>query len=283
MRGAHASFAGLVSERHRASAVCEAEEKLLLVRLRDPVSGEEALYPPGGAIEEGEAPSETARREVLEETGVAVVVDPNVVLVERYPFTWAGTAYDVTTHYFYATTASGQADALSRVSDADYNLGAVWLPVIEALDALAVHPAIASAVARVLQRKHLPEWLADPRLGGGASMLLAIHDQFRRATDFIETLDDPDAIRRAFAPLGQVLHHHHHTEEVILFPRLAGSERLEAEHVTLTQAIDAVRKEPSKETFARFATVLRDHLVREELEVVPFLLAHGEGFFAEHG
>jgi len=42
--------------------------------------------------------------------------------------------------------------ALPKVVDADYNLGAVWLPTREALDALAVHPAIASAVTRLLER-----------------------------------------------------------------------------------------------------------------------------------
>jgi hypothetical protein len=47
-------------KRLRASALCVAEGQLLLVRLRDPVTGEEALYPPGGAIEAGAEP-EAAR------------------------------------------------------------------------------------------------------------------------------------------------------------------------------------------------------------------------------
>jgi 8-oxo-dGTP pyrophosphatase MutT (NUDIX family) len=146
-----------MKSRLRASAVCEAEGQLLLVRLRDPVSGVEALYPPGGGVEPNEAPEETARRETLEETGVHVRVDPALVLVDRYPFTWAGVEYDVTTHYFAARSESPPGD-LPTVIDADYNLGAVWLPTNEALEALGVHPAIAAAVMHVLRRSRLAEW-----------------------------------------------------------------------------------------------------------------------------
>ncbi len=135
--------------RLRASVVCEAEGRLLLVRLRDPVSGVEALYPPGGAIEPGEAPAETARRETLEETGVRVRVHPDLVIVDTYPFRWAGVDRLVTTHYFAASLEGPFDPALPAVIDASYNLGAVWLPVGEATAGLSVHPAIASAVARV--------------------------------------------------------------------------------------------------------------------------------------
>lgn len=144
----------MAKARQRASVVCEAQGHLLLVRLRDPVSGAEALYPPGGGVEPGEPPHETARRETLEETGVRVRVDPDLHLVERYPFTWAGTAYDVTTHYF-AAHPEDELDptlALPRTIDADYNLGAAWVPTEAALRALAVHPAIGDAVARLLVR-----------------------------------------------------------------------------------------------------------------------------------
>ncbi len=130
--------------------MCEAEGRLLLVRLRDPVTGVEALYPPGGGVEPGERPEQTALRETLEETGVPVRIDASNVLVDRYPFTWAGVEYDCTTHYFAASPEAPPTE-LPKVIDADYNLGAVWMPTSEALDAMAVHPAIASAVRRVLE------------------------------------------------------------------------------------------------------------------------------------
>ena len=118
--------------------------------MRDPVSGVEALFPPGGGIEPGELPPETARRETLEETGLHVRIDPKVTLAVTYPFRWAGVDYDVTTHYFAATLEDAFDLAVPRVIDADYNLGASWVPVDEALEGPAVPRVIASAVARIV-------------------------------------------------------------------------------------------------------------------------------------
>jgi 8-oxo-dGTP pyrophosphatase MutT (NUDIX family) len=134
--------------RLRASVACHAEGLLLVVRLRDPVTGEEAIYPPGGALEPGETPAQAAEREAREETGVTLVVDPASEYVLHHPFRWAGVDYDVTTHYFAASL--DRAVPLPSVSDATYHLGASWRPVEEALEEMRVHPAIARAVARVL-------------------------------------------------------------------------------------------------------------------------------------
>jgi 8-oxo-dGTP pyrophosphatase MutT (NUDIX family) len=144
-------MAHVAAKRLRGSAICEAEGHLLVVRLRDPVSGVVALYPPGGGVEPGELPAETARRETLEETGLRVRVDADVGLVETYPFRWAGVDYEVTTHYYAAELEGAFTKAVPRVIDADYNLGAEWVPVAEALEAMAVNRGIASACARVLR------------------------------------------------------------------------------------------------------------------------------------
>ncbi len=151
-----------LQKRHRASVVCVAEGHLLLVRLRDPVSGFVAPYPPGGRVEDGESPEETARRETLEETGLRVRVDPRSEVVDTYPFRWAGVDREVTTHYFAATLEDPFTRELPPVVDADYNLGALWMPVEDALAAMGSVPAIAASVAKVLA--------LTPRLpsGGGA-------------------------------------------------------------------------------------------------------------------
>ena len=251
--------------RLRASTVVEAEGHLLVVRLRDPASGVEAFYPPGGGIEPNETPADAARRETLEETGVAATIDPESELVAAYPFVWNANDYDVTTHFFHATATKGE---LPAVVDADYHRGAKWLPILEALDAMAVNPAISAPVARLLNRRHRKAWESDPRMRRSqhAPMLLAIHDQFRAASRRIET--DP----RIFVPLAEVLHHHHHAEEVMLFPQLDTAAKLEADHVELTAAIAAAEEDPTRETLARFSAVLEAHLDREELQVVPVLL-----------
>jgi hypothetical protein len=172
----------------------------------------------------------------------------------------------VTTHFFFATGAKAD---LPEVVDADYHRGAKWLPLIEALDELAVNPAIAAPVARLLNLRHRVVWQADPRLSRSehGSMLLAIHDQFRMAARRV--VAEP----RFFAPLAAVLHHHHHAEEVMLFPSLDSAARLEADHRELTAAIDAAENEPTPQNLARFAAVLEAHLDREELQVIPVLLA----------
>jgi 8-oxo-dGTP pyrophosphatase MutT (NUDIX family) len=122
---------------------------VLLVRMKDPVSKVELLFPPGGGIEPGEAPEQAAQRETLEETGLRVRVDPSVCVTVRYPYPWAGVAYDVTTHYFAAALDEPFRVSIPTVADADYNLGAVWVPEAEAARFMA--PVIADAVARVIR------------------------------------------------------------------------------------------------------------------------------------
>lgn len=276
-------------KRLRASVLCQAERHLLLVRLRDPVSGVEALFPPGGGIEAGEAPEETARRETLEETGLHVSVDPRVKLVDTYPFRWAGVDYDVTTHYFAASLEDTFDPHVPKVVDAPHNLGASWVPVDEALEAMSVHRAIASASARVLRLANRAAWTQHPNFAGPASTLLAIHDQFRVASERLLLLVDREAdlawVARAFMPLAQTLHHHHHAEEEMLFPvvhRRTGTapERLVSDHEELMSAITAAEEslsagadEPrAKAAVARFDEVLVAHLDREESLVIPVLL-----------
>lgn len=270
--------------------MCEAEGHLLLVRLRDPVTGFEALFPPGGGIEENEEPAETARRETLEETGLHVRIDPEATLVETYPFRWAGEDYDVTTHYFAATLEGAFDLAIPKVIDAPYNLGASWVPVSEALEAMRVYRSIASASARVLRIAKHTAWKKHPNLQGPAATLLMLHEQFRlgsgRLGQLVEqsTAENLGRVARAFIPLAETLHHHHHAEEVMLFPlirRRTGTppERLVSDHEELTSAIALVEeslagsdKERAKAAAVTFDDVLVAHLDREESLVVPVLL-----------
>lgn len=130
----------VVIARLRASVVCVVEGHLLVVRLRDPISGTVYHFVPGGAVEPGERPAVTAARETLEETGLAVNVDEASELIGRYPFQWAGQTYDTTTHFFRAQPVQPAQSAQAvtslpelAVSDVPaYQLAALWLPLREA-------------------------------------------------------------------------------------------------------------------------------------------------------
>ena len=138
--------------RIRASAVCVDRAQLLCVRLRDPKTGVARLFVPGGAIEPGETPAMAAAREVLEETGYEVEVDPASEVVAQYPYEWNGVLRQVRTHFFKARGPARVEDARSlpaRVNDASYNEGVVWLPLEEIPTHLGFNDAICAAVLRL--------------------------------------------------------------------------------------------------------------------------------------
>lgn len=249
--------------RLRASVVCETEGHLLLVRLRDPKTQTVHFYPPGGGIEPGESPAQTAEREALEETGLRVRVDPSIALVDEYPFTWDGVDYDCTTHYLAAALVDRFDPDVAPVEDADYNEGAAWRPTEEALATLAVHPRIATAVTRVLGRARRAAWRRDPRLSSDAQRLLLAHDQLRAASSRLRAPEvELDEIARRFRPL---------------------AEQLLRDHEGLEAAIDdvfaALRSgKNAAAALARFDDVLVDHLDREEARAIPARIsAKGHG------
>lgn len=87
--------------RQRASVLCVNNGRALLVGLREPTLGEVLWFPPGGAVEPGEAPVAAARREALEETGYRVqCLEPGHVL--RYPFQWGDRSFACETTFFDA-------------------------------------------------------------------------------------------------------------------------------------------------------------------------------------
>lgn len=133
-------------------------------------------------------------------------------------------------------------------------------------------------------------WDRHPNIGGPASTLLAIHDQFRAASRRIAFLIEqvsPDIawVRRVFTPLALTLHHHHHAEEDMLFPMVLertgmAPEQLVQDHQVLTDAIASVAAALSegdttraRVTIASFDEILVEHLAREEALVIPVLLA----------
>lgn len=125
--------------------MCVDGGEVLCVRLRDPESGIAHLFPPGGAVEAGERPAEAAARETFEETGHRVRVRPGSERVERYPYTWGGQRYDVTTHFFRVDLI-GDRQARAEVQPEAIVEASVWLPLSQLDGALGHDATICAAV-----------------------------------------------------------------------------------------------------------------------------------------
>jgi tRNA(adenine34) deaminase len=138
-----------VKQRIRASVVCVHRAHLLCVRLRDPTTRVPRWFVPGGAIEPGESPRDSAVREALEETGYCVALDDARELTLRYPYEWNGSMLDVTTHFFRATLVDPDA-VPAPVCDASYHEGVAWLPLSELEQAIGFHSGMYRSVLALL-------------------------------------------------------------------------------------------------------------------------------------
>ena len=137
--------------RHRVSLVAIGELGLLAFRAVDPHSKQEYVFLPGGAIEAGEEPEQTAIRETLEETGYTVTISKTISeprsIRKRYLFEWNGKTNDCDTIFFKGQLAPTPPQ---EVNDADYHRGVVWIPLAEVETSFSYHAAILDAIKRLL-------------------------------------------------------------------------------------------------------------------------------------
>lgn len=71
------------------------QDRLLLIRSRDPATGEECWYPVGGGIEAGETLDQAASRETAEETGLVGLAAGTPVWTRTHTYRHGGREYDV--------------------------------------------------------------------------------------------------------------------------------------------------------------------------------------------
>ena len=82
----------------------DADERVLLFA-GTADDGSRFWFPPGGGIEPGETPEETARRELREETGLTDFELAGEFGRRRHVVAWGGVTYDVRERWFLARVA----------------------------------------------------------------------------------------------------------------------------------------------------------------------------------
>ena len=90
--------------------VLDTDRRVLLVHeRRDVGSARSHWITPGGGVEDGENAAQAAMREVYEETGLRLELDPGAepMYSERVRFTFAGQDIDQLNHYFLVRVPSG--------------------------------------------------------------------------------------------------------------------------------------------------------------------------------
>jgi 8-oxo-dGTP pyrophosphatase MutT (NUDIX family) len=147
-----------VETRTRAAArvLClDAAGRVLLLRWRDPVDGNELWEPPGGGIEPGETPLEAARRELYEETRLDPAAVRSRGIVVQRDVRWKGVRFVGPEHFFLARfdgdRPEPRRDGLLEDEQRDL-LSYAWLPQADLATLAGLQPPhlldILTALAR---------------------------------------------------------------------------------------------------------------------------------------
>lgn len=110
----------------RASRVIliDRSERILFLHAREPSSGISFWVMPGGGLDEGESFEDAARRETLEETGIAVSLGP-CVWFRRHRHEWNGRPADQYERFFVARVDAEEIAIRGKAMDS-YIIGYRW-------------------------------------------------------------------------------------------------------------------------------------------------------------
>ena len=92
--------------------VLDPQDRLLLLRIREPEAGRELWLAPGGGLEPGEEPVAALRRELAEEVGLTDARVGPAVWTRRHAFTWGRRRYDQQETFFLVRAPAGFAPTL---------------------------------------------------------------------------------------------------------------------------------------------------------------------------
>lgn len=140
--------------RRAARVVClDPDDRVLLLRWRDPVDGHVLWEPPGGGIEADESPREAAAREWIEETGIPVPELANEPVTVARDVVWNGSRAIGDELFFLGRAQSAAAPDTSGQTalEATCYLGHAWVGWQE-LERLA--DTVEPHLTPVLQRMH---------------------------------------------------------------------------------------------------------------------------------
>lgn len=134
--------------------VVDPDDRLLLIHERLEGGGTHWLTP-GGGVEDGEDPVTAAAREAYEEVGLRVDPGLDAVLVTRRQWSWQGTTYDQTDHFYLARVPAAPALQPQGLTPMEQQtvLGHDWwtVPELRATSETVVPPGLGDELERVLR------------------------------------------------------------------------------------------------------------------------------------
>jgi len=136
----------------RSTCLCIDEDRLLLIQMKDPVSGELFWYPPGGKLEAGESAHDAVHREVLEETGSRLKLLNNECVTVEYSAEWCGETYTCVNHTFVGElSCSPEARSRNRRSQ-PYEQEQRWVKFSEIDEYLQFSPELLRSTKEIISR-----------------------------------------------------------------------------------------------------------------------------------